>query len=279
MMNNTHFKQINLIVDTVSTLLGRQAISRKVKNREEYFILDLTFSYFQQAEKRGRADYRNGYLFYNRQNKNYLLFVVFGNQKILSFFKKNFNYPEFYEVLKATAKYRHNNHYFCFKKSGNKKEIQEHRMTNFIKQLDTLAENDFAKVTIGQETYDFFIVGLGYNFANEDIPKIIKKSWKLFLWLYPSKPLFKRNATLNKNLKKIEKVCEITKIKRCPKNIYQQKCKGNIEGAHIKPHQYGGSDKLENGVWLCNLHHRLTERKIEGYRSTTTFNVNYVNNE
>jgi hypothetical protein len=276
-MNNKYFKQINLIVDTVSALLGREAIFRKVKNREEYFVLDLTFSYFQQAEKSGRVDYRNGYLFYNKQNKNYLLFVIFGSRKILSFFKKNFDYAEFSKILKVTAKYRNNNHYFCFKKSGSRHKIQENKMTDFIKKLDLLAEKDFTKATIGKDSYDFFVVGLGYNFPNEEIPKIIKKSWKLFLWLYPSKPLFKRTAALSKNLKKIEKVCEIMKIKGCPKNIYQQKCKGNIEGAHIKPHQYGGSDKLENGVWLCNLHHRLTERKIEGFRTTDTFNVNYIN--
>jgi hypothetical protein len=267
-------KQVDLIVDAVSYQLGRQAIARKVKNREEYFILDLTFSYFQQAEKRGRVDYRSGYLFYEIDNSKYLLFVIMGNQKMLSFFRKNFDYVAFCKILKDTAKYR-NNHYFHFRNSGEKETIKENKMADFMKKMTEIADNDFAKKTIGKGSYDIFSIGLGYNFEDEDILKIIKNSWNLFLWLYPSNPIFKRNAALSRSLQKIEKICEIAKIKGCPKKIYQQKCEGRIEGAHIKPHQYGGSDKLENGVWLCNRHHRLTEGKIEGYRSTDAFNVKY----
>jgi hypothetical protein len=48
-------------VETVSEKLGREAIFRKVNNREEYFILDLAFSYFQKADRNKRNDYRSGY--------------------------------------------------------------------------------------------------------------------------------------------------------------------------------------------------------------------------
>ena len=42
---------VNEIVRAVSEKLGREAISRKVNNREEWFILDLAFSYFQKADR------------------------------------------------------------------------------------------------------------------------------------------------------------------------------------------------------------------------------------
>jgi hypothetical protein len=67
---------VNIIRDYVSQKLGREAIIRKIKNREDYYILDLAFSYFQKAERNKRNDYRSGYLFFQRNNKNYLTFVA-----------------------------------------------------------------------------------------------------------------------------------------------------------------------------------------------------------
>jgi hypothetical protein len=52
---------VNEIAKTVSEKLGREAIFRKVNNREQYFILDLAFSYFQKADRNRRNDYRSGY--------------------------------------------------------------------------------------------------------------------------------------------------------------------------------------------------------------------------
>ena len=45
---------VNDIVRAVSEKLGREAILRKVNSREEYFILDLAFSYFQKADRNRR---------------------------------------------------------------------------------------------------------------------------------------------------------------------------------------------------------------------------------
>lgn len=45
------------IRDSVSDKLGREAIVRKVNNRDQYFILDLAFSYFQKADRNRRNDY------------------------------------------------------------------------------------------------------------------------------------------------------------------------------------------------------------------------------
>jgi hypothetical protein len=32
---------------------------------------------------------------------------------------------------------------------------------------------------------------------------------------------------------------------------------------------------LANGVWLCNLHHRLTEGKLDGKRGLDIFEVKF----
>ena len=43
-------------------------------------------------------------------------------------------------------------------------------------------------------------------------------------------------------------------------------CAGQLEAAHIKPYQKGGSDDPSNGLWLCHVHHCETEGRIEGNR-------------
>ena len=102
----------------------------------------------------------------------------------------------------------------------------------------------------------------------ENISKVIEYSWPLFVMLYPQNPSFKRDANLARNLQvKIPKrQCEFIHIKSLPKDIKSLKCKGRLEAAHIKAHQFGGSDRFDNGLWLCSLHHRLTEGKIKGWR-------------
>jgi hypothetical protein len=60
-----------------------------------------------------------------------------------------------------------------------------------------------------------------------------------------------------------------------PDSIRKTACSGQTEGAHIKPHKKGGSDKLPNGVWLCQRHHRLTEGKLDGKRGLNVFEVKY----
>lgn len=273
---------VNEIVSTVSRKLGREAIYRKVNNRDEYFILDLAFSYFQKADRNRRNDYRSGYLYYKKDNTNYLLFVLAHTPIMTSFFKKNFDYEGFKKIIISTSKFRDESALLC--KRINKKEIIKSKNINeFIHQLDEIEKHGliksvFAKSTTGKTGIgNIFALGLGKGFKDEDISKIIDKSWNLFLWLYPSKPLFKRNASLNRSLQKIDRKCEIKKIKNLIKSILTTACSGQVEGAHIKPHKDGGSDKLENGIWLCNQHHRLTEGKLEGNRGTDTFEVRYKN--
>ncbi|MEN6489463.1 MAG: HNH endonuclease signature motif containing protein [Smithella sp.] len=270
------------IVKAVSEKLGREAISRKVNNREEYFILDLAFSYFQRADRNRRNDYRGGYLFFEKEGKNHLLFVLAHTPIMTSFFKNNFEYDVFKNIILDTEQYR-DEHFLRLKKNSKYERIKTTDIQEFIYRLDKIEENGFARSVFGKDDKgktgvgNIFVLCLGRGFKQQDISEIISKSWYLFLWLYPSKPVFTRNASLSRNLQKIEAKCEIGKIKNLPQNILSSVCSGQIEAAHIKPYKHGGSDKLSNGLWLCNHHHRITEGKLEGCRGIDTYEVNYNN--
>ncbi|HRS97560.1 MAG TPA: hypothetical protein P5040_05190, partial [Smithella sp.] len=168
-----------------------------------------------------------------------------------------------------------------FKKDGINERIKNTNIQEFLHELDEIEINGFTRSVFGKDTKgktgvgNIFVLSLGRGFSKIDVSKIIAKSWYLFLWLYPSKPVFTRNAALNRSLKKVEAQCEIGKIKNIPKNILSSVCSGQIEAAHIKPHKQGGSDRLSNGIWLCNNHHRITEGKLEGSRGVDSFEVNY----
>jgi hypothetical protein len=271
---------VNDIVRVVSDKLGREAISRKVNNREEYFVLDLAFSYFQKADRNRRNDYRSGYLFFEKDGKNYLLFVLANTPIMTSFFKNNFDYEVFKSIIQDTASYR-DEHLLRFKKDGINERIKKSNIQEFLHELDEIEKNGFTRSVFGKDTKgktgvgNIFVLSIGRGFSKIDVRKIIAKSWYLFLWLYPSKPVFTRNASLNRSLQKVKVQCEIGKIKNIPKNILSSVCSGQIEAAHIKPHKQGGSDRLSNGIWLCNNHHRITEGKLEGSRGVDTFQVNY----
>lgn len=268
------------IVMAVSEKLGREAISRKVNNREEYFILDLAFSYFQKADRNRRNDYRGGYLFFEKDGKNYLLFVLAHTPIMTSFFKNNFDYDVFKSIILDTAQFR-DEHFLRFKKDGINERIRKTNIQEFLHELDEIEKNGFTRSVFCKDTKgktgvgNIFVLSLGRGFNKIDVSKIIAKSWYLFLWLYPSKPVFTRNSALNRSLQKVEAQCEIGKIKNIPKNILSSECSGQLEAAHIKPHKQGGSDRLSNGIWLCNNHHRITEGKLEGSRGVDSFEVNY----
>jgi hypothetical protein len=271
---------VNDIVRAVSEKLGREAISRKVNNRDEYFILDLAFSYFQKADRNRRNDYRSGYLYFNTKGKKYLLFVLAHTPIMTSFFKNNFDYEVFRNIIIDTEKYRDEN-FLRFKKDSKNERIKTKNIQEFLGKLDEIEKIGFIKSVFSKDTKgktgigNIFVLCLARGFDKKDISKIVEKSWDLFLWLYPSKPLFKRNASLNRSLQRIEHKCEIGKIKNLPKAISKALCSGQIEGAHIKPHKDGGSDKLANGLWLCGHHHRLTEGKLDGKRGIDIFEVKY----
>ncbi|OGL43966.1 MAG: hypothetical protein A2161_02250 [Candidatus Schekmanbacteria bacterium RBG_13_48_7] len=271
---------VTVIVETVSEKLGRESIFRRVNNREEYFILDLAFSYFQKADRNRRNDYRSGYLYIANKERKRLLFALAHTPIMSLFFKNNFDYETFRAIIANTAKYRDEN-YLRFSRKGIKEEIRTPNLEVFLNKLDELDTYGLTKTVFGKSRAgktgvgNIFGVCLASDFNQEAIGEIIQNSWDLFLWLYPSKPVFKRNASLNRNLQGINSKCEIGKIKNLPKVVAETPCSRQVEGAHITPYKDGGSDKLQNGVWLCNAHHRLTEGKLEGGRGIDRFEVEY----
>jgi hypothetical protein len=274
-------KTVKAIVETVSEKLGREAIFRKVNNREEYFILDLAFSYFQKADRNRRNDYRSGFLYLVHKRKKRLLFALAHTPIMSSIFKKNFDYETFRAIIAKTAKYR-DEHYLRIKREGIQEEkIRTPDLEMFLDKLDELETSGFTKSVFGRSKVgktgsgNIFGICLASGCNEEDIVKAIEKSWDLFLWLYPTRPVFKRNASLNRSLNRVDKMCEIRKVKNLPKIVLEKPCSGQVEGAHIIPHKDGGSDKLQNGVWLCNAHHRLTEGKLTGSRGVDRFEVEY----
>lgn len=276
-------KTVTKIVNAVSERLGREAIYRKVNNREEYFILDLSFSYFQKADRNRRNDYRSGYLYLVHKRKKRLLFALAHTPIMLSFFKKNYDYQIFRTIVADTAQYRDENYLRYKLECVQEVKFRTPDLDVFLNKVDELETSDFVKTVFSKSKTgktgvgNIFGICLASGCDDAGIVKAIDASWPLFLWLYPSKPLFKRNAALNRSLQKIDRVCEINKIKYVSQNILNTTCLGQIEGAHIKPHKHGGSDRLENGIWLCTKHHRLTEGKLDGKRSIEDFDVEFKN--
>lgn len=275
---------VEKISQAISFKLGREATIRKVKNNDQYFILDLAFSYFQKADRNRRNDYRSGYLFLkDKEGKSCLLFVVAHAPIMFSFLLKNFDYLLFRQLVADTAMFR-DKHYLEFTNRRQKQLIIEKSIQEFLVELDKIEVKGFAKTVFARSNSsekgigNIFGFEIARGFSENDVDEIIALTWDLFMWLYPSKPLFNRDASLSRSLKKIEKRCEIKSIKNLPKHILNAPCCTQIEGAHIKPHKLGGSDKLENGVWLCNVHHVLTEGKLSGQRTLTGIDVRYENN-
>ena len=110
------------------------------------------------------------------------------------------------------------------------------------------------------------------------IDEIVEASWPLFLCLYPIKPIEGRSASLARNMtvRGILKECEFSKICLPDGHGISGECRGTIHGAHIKPDALGGSDRPENGLWLCQHHHRATEGSLKGARTLDEVNVHYV---
>lgn len=282
MITSEFIEKIRIVV---SEKLGREAVVRKINNRDQYFILDLAFSYFQKADRNRRNDYRSGYLYLQKDGANQLLFVIAHSPLMIDFFSKNFDFVRFREIIIQTAIFR-NSHFLRFAKSSeNKNVVEKQNLSDFIDLLNQIESRNFVRQVFTKSTSkdskngNIFITKIANSFDIKDIDAIIEESWDLFMWLYPSKPIFKRNASLNRSLLKIQRQCEIDRIRGVPLEITEKKCFGQIEGAHIISYKNGGSDKLENGLWLCNLHHRLTEGKLEGKRDLKTISVKYMDNK
>lgn len=284
---------VEKIAEVVSHKLGRSAIIRKVNNQDGWYVQDLAFSYFQKADRNHNVGYRAGFFFGGTDEENVLSFTLVHSPVMANFFRKNFDYTILREILIKTSKYRdkhilvYDGWYRGQKRKAN--QIQSAQLNEFLEELDDLSIKGFQTllfpktISTGKDKSkkavaagNWFDVVLGQGISPRDAAIIIDKSWQLFLWLYPSKPLFKRAASLNRSMRKIEQKCEFLQISNLPEMLRKTPCNGVVQAAHIKAHVHGGSDKAENGLWLCQHHHRLTEQRISGHRTSDKIHVKYI---
>jgi len=278
-----------LIRDVVSEKLGRPSILRQVKNRGDSFIADPVFSYIQTADRNRRRDYRLG--FWWEPKFKCLWFYMVHNPIGAETFKKNLDVTDLFAVIRKTAQFRTAHKLQFSSKEENRSSQNELKVVwslaidKFLKELmefddlfdlkkdlfPKLANRGKSQTTkhawsAGNQFGLLLATGGAMKFDKPAIKKIIDRSWPLFMALYPTQPLFKRDATLARQLLVKDKLkqCNCAKIKRLPKKIKLTPCDGLFDAAHIKPHRLGGSDKFQNGIWLCRVHHKLTEGKLKG---------------
>lgn len=276
--------------------LGRPPYVRQVKNREEWWISDPMFSYVQHGLRKGVTGYRTGY-FYSL-DENVLAFYLVHSPVMAKIFKKNLHLSAIIHALEGCGNYCKAPRMIWSSRvaqlNGEKNSYIEEVGNEFLILLRELNEQKFIadlfpsienqKTGVGPALVagnDFFLL-LAENvskLASNDIKTIIESSWPLFLCLYPVGAIEQRVASLARNLNaaKLAKVCEYEKIAGRPDEAeISSVCRGEIEGAHIKPHAKGGTDRFENGLWLCQYHHRKTEGRITGKRDKDKFAVRFI---
>lgn len=276
--------------------LGRPPYVRQVKNREEWWISDPMFSYVQHGLRKGATGYRVGY-FYSAYDDEMAFWLVH-SPVMAQLFKKNLRVSAIIRAAEGCQAYCRKPRAFWASRLAQKggeqifgvsdasdefvslwREIDEKR---FISDLFPPAKN--RKTGIGAAKWasnDFFLLlsEKAGKLSTKDVETIIEASWPLFLCLYPVCAIEQRVASLARNLNtaKLSKVCEYEKIAGRPDEAeISSVCRGEIEGAHIKPHAKGGTDRFENGLWLCQYHHRKTEGRITGKRDKDKFAVRFI---
>lgn len=278
-----------LIQEVVSEKLGRPATLRTVKNRSDSFITDPVLSYVQTADRNRRRDYRLGF----RWEPQYkcLWFYMVHNPIGAETFKANLEMNHLFDVIRKTGSFRISNRIlfssrFQHDRTGEETvDIGSGSSREFIRDLKNFDDANILKKDLfprlpnrgksrttkhawaaGNQFGLLLATGEKVVFDKPTIKKIIDRAWPLFMALYPTQPLFKRDATLARQLfvRDRSKKCNHLSIQHLPKKIKETECTGLIDAAHIKPHRLGGSDKAENGIWLCRQHHKLTEGKLKG---------------
>ncbi len=282
----------------VEAKIGRPSYIRQVKNRKEWFISDPVFSFVQHGLRKGATGYRVGYFYSHKEDL--LAFYLVHSPIMAQLFKKNLSVQSLIYAATTTSSFRSKSLLGWSSRAaksdgGNIAGIEEMEIDSFVARLKEFDNavgfvNDLfptlknQKTGIGPATWagnDFFLL-LAENasaLSAGDIASIVQSTWPLFLCLYPIDAIEQRVASLARNLKaaKLPKVCEYDQIKDIPdEKEISSWCRGEIEGSHIKPHSLGGSDRLENGLWLCQYHHRATEGRLVGSRSSKTLNVRFI---
>lgn len=287
------------LTDAVSRRLGRPAQVRNVRNSDDWYVSDPVFSFVQHGMKKGQTGYRVGFCISVKQRN--LRFVLIHSPLIAKLFRRNLDLVTLIGVTRDTAKNRNRHQLYWSSKSArnrgkNAETIDFASLAEFeskLRQFDEMhgfVRDLFARrpntgkgggsAPVAGNDFSLLLSNKPSNLASmEAMDQIIGASWPLFLCLYPIRAIEGRSASLARNLRsrQIIQKCEFESVVVPRESRISRKCSGVIHGAHIKPDTFGGSDKAENGLWLCEYHHRATEGKLHGRRSELGIHVGFGN--
>lgn len=289
---------VQRLSEAVSDRLGRPAYCRSVRNRDDWYVTDPVFSFVQQGMKKGATGYRVGYLFDSERNT--IRFVLVHSPLMARLFKRNLAFPTLLDVVQRTASYR-NSHWLLWssklavRKGFKIDRIEAESLAEFVGHLRDFDERHgfiqdmFHRVGFrgkgegaahwaGNTFYLHLADQLDELASRASVARFVEASWPLFLCLYPVNPIEHRTASLARSLRVsgVPRVCEFTSIRLPSGTGISPLCRGEVQGAHIKPDALGGSDRAENGLWLCEYHHRATEGRLSGNRNGPKVKVAFV---
>jgi hypothetical protein len=287
-----------LRADAIGERLGRPAHSRKALNRDEWYVYDPVLSFVQRGMRKGQTGYRVGYKIDSVSRE--VSFVLEHSPIIARLFKHNLVLSSMIAVVRSTEEFRRTHWVYRSSRQAVRLGFKSHgiagsSLAEFVSQLEEFdARYGFVKdmfpkrPNTGKGGGTAPVAGNTFYLALADRPELfdsqhgvrllVERSWPLFLCLYPVEPIEGRSASLARNMRVrgIPAVCEFGSIVFPESNSISPLCRGAIQGAHIKPDALGGSDRPENGVWLCEYHHRATEGKLAGRRSDSGLDVSFV---
>ncbi len=290
------------LLDATSDRLGRPAHCQKVRNRDEWYIHDPVFSFVQRGMRKGHTGYRVGYKIDLGYKESW--FVLVYSPLIARLFKHNLVLSSMIAVLRHTEQFRQSHWVYrssreAMRSGSDGARIESASLADFVDRLEEFdRQYDFVKDMFPKRPNtgkgerwapvagNTFYLGLADRPEVLDSPSqirlLVERTWPLFLCLYPVEPIQKRSANLARNMRNanILRVCEFSHIKGSDVltagGLSTTLCRGDVQGAHIKPDALGGSDRPENGIWLCEYHHRLTEGKLAGRRNGNSLEVQFV---
>lgn len=289
---------VTMLADTLGRKLGRPSYVRQVKNRNEWFVTDPMFSFVQHGLHKGATGYRVGFFYFAEEDG--IAFYLVHSPIMAQLFKKNLRLPSLIHVASETASLRQKSFLQWSSRSARRQGkkwtlIEETFVEDFVAVLhdvdsahgfvsDLFPPIENQKTGNGSAKWagnDFFLLlAEGVSaLSNDRLASVVELSWPLFVCLYPVFAIEQRVASLARNLAaaNLPKRCEYCCIADRPSESgVSALCRGEIEGAHIKPHSLGGTDRMENGLWLCQYHHRETEGRLVGSRKGGTFNVRFI---
>lgn len=279
-------KIVRWVDEALSEKLGRPAFARQVKNGDTWWVNDPAFSYLQVGHRAGTTDYRVGFMITLEPAS--ISFAMLHTPALAKLFRSNVDFELIIDAFDRTQLFRRE-HYLHY---SSKREVRRGSRIaciessdyasfrsalltsrkNLVQDLFPMLPNQGRGVGKAKKAGNDFLACLADRATllalKRNVQQIVHEAWPLFCCLYPAAAPRRRDAILAAKLKTacIEQRCEFKDIKLWRKVRADPGCDGRIEGAHIKPDALGGTDEVENGLWLCRYHHIATEGLLRGRR-------------